>query len=165
MRGFSPSVSDIDVLVVVEDDPPLHAATLRHLGDRLVALPAPGRGLHLSIVTAARAHAPSAPWPFLLHVATAPADTKVIVGIGHHGDPDLVMHYTVVRAAGITVTGQAPAATIGVEPSSGRPTRPRSASCARHRRSSERKPTTSRRWRTRSLAVQGHPPGGLYCSV
>ncbi len=113
LGGFNPLRSDIDVLVVVGDDPPLDATTLRSLGNQLAAVPTVGRGLELSVVTAAAAQEPSAPWPFLLHVTTTPRDTKVVVGADRCGDPDLVMHYTVASAAGIVVRGEPPALTIG----------------------------------------------------
>ena len=113
LGGFNPLRSDIDVLVVVGDDPPLGAATLRSLGGQLATVPSGGRGLELSIVTSTAAHKPSAPWPFLLHLSTAPNDTKVVVGVDRAGDPDLLMHYVAALAAGITVRGEPPARTIG----------------------------------------------------
>jgi hypothetical protein len=113
LGGFNPLRSDIDVLAVFADDPPLDIATLQHLGNQLTTLPAVARGLELSIVTATAAHTPSAPWPFLLHVATAPTGTKVVIGDGRRGDADLLMHYVVTLAAGIVVRGEPPAATIG----------------------------------------------------
>ena len=113
LGGFHPLRSDIDVLVVVGDDAPLDAATLRDLGDQLATVPCGGRGLELSVVTASAALQPSAPWPFLLHVTTAPPGTRVVVGIDRTGDPDLLMHYAVASSAGITVRGEPPARTIG----------------------------------------------------
>ncbi len=73
----------------------------------------PGRGVELSVVTADGARNPAAPWPFLLHVTTDPADAKVVVGPDSGGDPDLVMHYAVCRAAGLAVRGGPPEAVIG----------------------------------------------------
>ena len=113
LGGFNPLRSDVDVLVVVADDPPLETAVLQHLGNHLTAVPNVARGLELSIVTESAARQPSAPWPFLLHVTTAPTDTKVVIGVDRDGDPDLLMHYTVALAAGIVVRGQPPAVTIG----------------------------------------------------
>ena len=113
MGGFNPLRSDIDVLIVVADEPPLDTATLGDLGDRLITVSSSGRGIELSIVTATAAQRPAAQWPFLLHVTIAPGDTKMVVGGGRGGDPDLLMHYVVVRSAGITVSGEPPARTIG----------------------------------------------------
>jgi len=113
LGGFNPLRSDIDVLVVVENVPPLDAATLRDLGNQLIAVPSAGRGLELSVVTTTAARQPSVPWPFLLHVTTARDDAKVVIGVGRDGDPDLVMHYTVVRAAGLTVRGEPPTQLVG----------------------------------------------------
>ncbi|MFT3851823.1 MAG: DUF4111 domain-containing protein [Ilumatobacteraceae bacterium] len=116
LGGFHPRRSDIDVLVIVGDRPPLAAAELKALGGRLVALPLVGRGVELSIVTRDAAQRPSAPWPFLLHVTTAPDDFKIVVGVDHGGDRDLLMHYVVTRSAGIVVRGDPPAETIGPIP-------------------------------------------------
>lgn len=113
LGGFNPLRSDIDILMVLGEDPPLATAMLRYLGNQLATVPSVGRGFELSIVTATAAREPSAPWPFLLHVMTAPTDIKVVVGFGRAGDPDLLMYYAVALAAGIVVRGEPPAETIG----------------------------------------------------
>lgn len=114
LGGFNARRSDVDVLVVVvDDDPSLDAMQLQALGDQLAVVPSVDHGVELSIVTAAAARRPSAPWPFLLHVTTAPDDAKIVVGVDHPGDPDLLMHYAVARAAGIVVSGEPPIQTIG----------------------------------------------------
>ena len=118
LGGWSPERSDVDMLFVTDDgvgDPEVTAvaATLaaREPG-------CPGRGLECSVVTAGQAARPRPPWPFLLHVAHDPAEDRArIVGGGDRpGDPDLLMHYTVCRAAGWPVRGPAPAELIGSVP-------------------------------------------------
>jgi streptomycin 3"-adenylyltransferase len=113
LGGFNPVVSDVDMLIIVDNTPPLDTATLEQFGGVLIGMPSPGRELELSVVASAAARAPSPPWPFLLHVTTSATNLKVIVGHHHSGDPDLLIHYTVVRAAGITVSGQPPLEQIG----------------------------------------------------
>ena len=81
LGGFNPLRSDVDVLVVVADDPPLETSELQHLGNHLTTVPNVARGLELSIVTESAARQPSAPSPLLLHVTTAPTDTKVVIGV------------------------------------------------------------------------------------
>lgn len=64
------------------------------------------RGLELSVVTRQSALQPCWPAPrFELHVTTAPEDSKVVDGHGRPGDPDLVLHYAICRAAGLLVGG------------------------------------------------------------
>jgi streptomycin 3"-adenylyltransferase len=46
-------------------------------------------------------------------MTTEPGDEKVVVGPEAGGDPDLVMHYAVCRAAGLAVRGGPPEALIG----------------------------------------------------
>ena len=108
LGGFDPRRSDVDVLVVVENELPwAHRSALADaLGEE--ALPCPARGLELSVVTRESALHPCWPAPrFELHVTTAPEDSKVVDGHGRPGDPDLVLHYAVCRAAGLLV-GEGP---------------------------------------------------------
>lgn len=49
---------------------------------------------------------------FELHVTTAPEDTKVVDGHGRGGDPDLVLHFAVCRAAGRLLGPGLPAAGV-----------------------------------------------------
>jgi len=106
LGGFEPVVSDVDVLVIVDDRPPLGPTGWRKLGGDLATAAVPGRGIELSVVDLVAAARPAPPWPFLLHVATEPAGAgvspKVVLGEGHGGDPDLLMHYAVAREAGVT---------------------------------------------------------------
>ena len=63
-------VSDIDVLVVSRERSLSAAEELSAvLND---ARACPGVGLEVSVVAARDAAAPAAPWPFVLHVTTAP---------------------------------------------------------------------------------------------
>ena len=100
LGGFDTRRSDVDIVVVSGGAVPraTRAAVAESLGED--ALPCPARGLELSVVTHAAALAPSAHPPFELHVATAPGDSKVVDGDGVGGDPDLVLHFAVCRAAG-----------------------------------------------------------------
>jgi Domain of unknown function (DUF4111) len=124
LGGWRPDRSDVDLLLVTEDgaghrDVDALAAVLS-----TSAAEAPGRGLECSAVTAGQAARPRPPWPFLLHVAVQrsgaqdPGDTRVraVRGKGHPGDPDLLMHYAVCRAAGWAVYGPGPRDVIGSVP-------------------------------------------------
>lgn len=97
--------SDLDVLVVTAD-----AAGVDQLGGALLALTNQGRPLELSVVTAEAAYTPAAPWPFLVHVNSS-AD-EVVFDDGA-GDADLVAHYAITRARGVTILGPPPATVIG----------------------------------------------------
>jgi streptomycin 3"-adenylyltransferase len=111
LGGFVAGRSDVDLLIVVEHEPD----DVPGLGDRLVtaASPSPGRGVELSVVTREQAAAARGPWPFVLHVVTDPADAKVVLGSRVGGDPDLLMHYAVIRSAGATITGPVPGDVFG----------------------------------------------------
>lgn len=114
LGGFIVGRSDVDVLMLV-GPPDLSARRLELLAERvtLAADGCPGVGLELSIVSAAAAARPRPPWPFVVHVTTDPADSKTVFGLGHAGDPDLLMHYAVCRTAGIAVAGPPPDELIG----------------------------------------------------
>lgn len=109
LGGFDPRRSDVDVLVVVENELPLAQRTALAGALSEAALPCPARGLELSVVTKESALHPCWPAPrFELHVTTAPEDSKVVDGHGRPGDPDLVLHYAVCRAAGLLVGDGSP---------------------------------------------------------
>ena len=118
LGGWRPERSDVDVLFVTEDDvsrPELTAAA----AILAAAEPGcPGQGLECSVVTVGQAGRPQAPWPFLLHVARDPGGgrTRIVDGGERPGDPDLLMHYTVCRAAGWPVRGPAAPELIGSVP-------------------------------------------------
>ena len=118
LGGWMPERSDVDMLFVTDDgvgEPDVTAAAAalaaREPGD-------PGRGLECSVVTAGQAARPRPPWPFVLHVAHNPGQgrARIVSGRERPGDPDLLMHYTVCRAAGRPVRGPAPTELIGSVP-------------------------------------------------
>ncbi len=105
LGGWVPERSDVDILFVIADDitgPALTAAAA------LLAAPGidcPGGGLECSVVTASQAGRPTAPWPFVLHVSPAAGGPRLVRGDAMPGDPDLLMHYAVCRAAGRPLLG------------------------------------------------------------
>jgi len=106
--------SDVDVLVVASRPT---REVLERLASVLAAAPGcPGIGLETSVVERDDAANPRAPWPFLLHVTTAPADRKTVWGNEHDGDTDLILHYAVTRELGWAAYGPAPAAAFGEVP-------------------------------------------------
>jgi hypothetical protein len=113
LGGFVDGRSDVDVMFIVAS--PLDEAVLRDAARALTSAsaPCPGRGVELSVVTEDGARHPGAPWPFLVHMTTEPGEEKVVIGPEGGGDPDLVMHYAVCRAAGLAVRGRPPEALIG----------------------------------------------------
>ena len=115
LGDWLPLRSDVDVLVIVTD------TTTREITERLVSVLAgerdgPGAGLEASIVEARAASEPRAPWPFVVHVATAPPDRKIVWGRPGTGDEDLVLHYAVTREFGWAALGPRPDAVIGAIP-------------------------------------------------
>ncbi|WP_154796397.1 nucleotidyltransferase domain-containing protein [Occultella kanbiaonis] len=106
LGGFGPT-SDLDVLVVVRDEP---EADWTSVGGALLSAAEGGRALELSVVRSSEAAAPSPPWPFVLHVNSG-AHLCVLGGDG--GGPDLIAHYAVVRAAGLPLYGPDPSAVVG----------------------------------------------------
>lgn len=112
LGGWLPGQSDVDLLVVVEAEPP---------ADRLEAFAkavcdAPGSPVELSVVTAGLVRSPEPPWPFLLHVNRSPDAVRVVFGAEHRGDPDLLMHCAVTRAAGVALCGPPAAEVFGDAP-------------------------------------------------
>jgi hypothetical protein len=118
MGGWVRGRSDIDLLLVAAARP--GSAAVAAIGRALLAAAAvcPGRELECSVVTGAQAGRPAAPWPFVLHVAAGPGSPGRVVRPGPRapGDPDLLMHYAVCRAAGWPVCGPPPGELIGVVP-------------------------------------------------
>ncbi len=142
LGGWVPDRSDVDMLFVAEDG--ARGPDVDALASVLAASApeGPGRGLECSVVTVGQASRPQPPWPFLLHVAhdradvPQPGDTRelggalgpggafgpgsaqvrVVRGDGHPGDPDLLMHYAVCRAAGWATCGPGPRDLIGSVP-------------------------------------------------
>ena len=118
LGGWLPELSDVDMLFVTENG--VGGPEVTEAGAALAARKPgdPGRGLECSVVTAGQAGRPRAPWPFLLHVAHDPGQdqARIVDGSEQPGDTDLLMHYTVCRAAGWPVRGPAPAELIGSVP-------------------------------------------------
>jgi streptomycin 3"-adenylyltransferase len=104
LGGFGPG-SDLDVLVVAEGE-----ADWPGLGSQLLAEGGHPRPLELSVVAASAALHPAPPWPYHLHVNSG--ELRFGLGAGR-GDPDLIAHYVVTRAAGVAVIGPPPDAAFG----------------------------------------------------
>jgi streptomycin 3"-adenylyltransferase len=110
LGDFMWGVSDLDVLVVVDDALSEEAiSSLAGVLSRDREMPA--TGVEASIVDRSVAAEPGPPWPFRVHVTTDPSDRRIVRGPGHAGDPDLALHYLVVRNAGWSACG-APAADV-----------------------------------------------------
>jgi hypothetical protein len=107
MGAFVPSRSDIDVLTVTERTlvSAAKVAVAEALSER--SLPCPGVGLELSIVTAESAGTPSDSPAFELHMGTE--EDVVLDGADHAGDPDLVVHFAMASARGVSLLGPRPA--------------------------------------------------------
>jgi predicted nucleotidyltransferase len=101
MGSFVPTRSDVDILVVTSGRVPPDSKAA--LADALSALPCPGVGLELSVVTVESVRTPSDAPAFELHMNT-PGNRLVDGGSGP-GDPDLVAHFAMARARGVTMLG------------------------------------------------------------
>jgi len=102
LGGWLPGRSDLDLLVVVPQAPPV---------DRLDAFAKAvadltGPPIELSVIEQALARRPRAPWAFLAHVSG-----RRIVAAGV--DPDLAIDLAVTRSAGVTLRGPAADELIG----------------------------------------------------
>ena len=103
LGDYDPARSDVDILAVCAA--PLGATERARLGPALGrdALPCPaGSGLEFSLVTQAAARDPSRTPAFELHGWDGHG--RVYPGDGR-GDPDLPLHYAVVRQTGIAIFG------------------------------------------------------------
>jgi streptomycin 3"-adenylyltransferase len=100
LGGFDGRRSDVDMILVCGGRLP--AGDRAALADAFAgaALACPATGLELSVVQRSVAANPTARPPFELHVTTGPGDIKVVDGCSVHGDADLVLHFSVCRAAG-----------------------------------------------------------------
>lgn len=94
--------SDVDIVAV--SDEPLTDNECNAVAERFSSesLSCPARGLELHIVDRAAVEDLVESPPFQLHIATP---DRVIVGHGRGGDPDLVMHYAVLRERGVALAG------------------------------------------------------------
>lgn len=118
LGGWVPGRSDVDMLFVAADG--ISSSAVTRMGEVLCAGAGrcPGRELECSVVTLAQARQPAPPWPFALHVTAGPGQPgRMVRPEGpSRGDPDLLMHYAVCRAAGRPVYGPPPQDLIGVVP-------------------------------------------------
>jgi streptomycin 3"-adenylyltransferase len=117
LGGWVAGRSDVDILLVVGDDTDDRAVSA--IGEVLAAeaVRCPGAGgLEVSVVAVSAAARPAAPWPFILHGSPGPEGLRLVDGRGHPGDADLIMHYAVVRDAGIAVAGPPPRECVGPVP-------------------------------------------------
>ena len=112
LGDFQPGRSDLDVLLVVEDD--TEEAAIRTIAATLAQeRPSMAVGLEASVVERSDALRARPPWRFRTHVSTAPTDRTVVFGVEHPGDPDLALHYVVARHSGWASTGPPPAEVFG----------------------------------------------------
>lgn len=117
LGGWRSQVSDVDLLVVLADNvDPMPAGALADAAVSTLAL-CPGTGLELSVVTRAGAAAPRQPWRFVVHIGgSTEGEPAVVMGEGHAGDPDLLLHYAVCREVGWRLMGPPAVEVIGPVP-------------------------------------------------
>lgn len=110
LGDFSDGRSDVDVIAVSAR--PLSSKEKEVVAERLSesSLPCPATGLEFHVVQKADLVLSEAP-RFELHLATSTdgKPDRVVDGDGRRGDPDLVMHFAVLREHGRPVRGPAPA--------------------------------------------------------
>jgi predicted nucleotidyltransferase len=108
LGDFSEDRSDVDVLAVSSRSlsPEEKKAITEQLSQAL--LPCPATGLEFHAVCRGDIAARKAP-PFELHLATSTdgRPDRAVDGHGHPGDPDLVMHFAVLRDHGRALLGPA----------------------------------------------------------
>jgi Domain of unknown function (DUF4111) len=110
MGDYDPARSDVDILAVCAA--PLGPGERARLGAALGrdALPCPaGAGLEFSLVTQAAARDPGRAPAYELHGWDD--EGRVRPG-GERGDPDLPLHFAVVRQVGLAVYGPPPAGVV-----------------------------------------------------
>jgi Aminoglycoside adenylyltransferase, C-terminal domain len=103
MGSFIPTRSDVDVLAVTQESLPTTAKLAVISALRQAALPCPGVGLEMSIVTVGSTSTSSSYPPFELHIATA--EDTVVDGADSQGDADLIAHFAMAREHGIALLG------------------------------------------------------------
>ncbi|MBO0831568.1 MAG: DUF4111 domain-containing protein [Actinobacteria bacterium] len=117
LGGWIQRRSDVDMMFVAADR--IGGSDVERISRalRTAALPCPGREMECSVVTVAQAAQPTPPWRFVLHVAVGFGPDRVVRPSSQSpGDPDLLMHYAVCRAAGWPVYGPPAAELIGAIP-------------------------------------------------
>jgi len=113
LGGWVADRSDVDILFVAADDVANQAVTAASELLETSGHDCPGRGLECSMVTVGQARDPAPPWPFLLHMTAGVHGKGLVLGRGHPGDPDLLIHYAVCREAGLGLLGPPPREMIG----------------------------------------------------
>jgi hypothetical protein len=103
MGAFVPSRSDVDVLVVTRTSLSPMAKELVAESSSETALPCPGVGLELSVVTLSSLGDDLDQPSFELHLDTR--ESRVVDGRDRSGDPDLVSHVAMARARGRILVG------------------------------------------------------------
>jgi hypothetical protein len=108
MDAFVPTRSDVDVLVVSRAPlaPAVKLAVASELSE--AALPCPGVGLEVSIVTLDSARSSSDRPAFELHMDTQENTVDHGArhpGARHPGDPDLIAHFAMARVRGVALMG------------------------------------------------------------
>src|SRR5688500_14680340 len=111
LGGFVPGHSDVDVLAVVRG-PVDQRLVADAVHSAAAAGRCPGRGLEMSVITAATARS-LGDCPFELHVTTEPGGPRTVLGRDHPGDPDLVLHAAVCRRHGVALAGPHPRRVFG----------------------------------------------------
>lgn len=128
LGGFVWGRSDLDVLAVVSEgdadgeaegegdaDSEPHERDWAAVGAAVSTVGDEWTPLELSVIRRSLAESPHEPWDFAVHVTVsdgAQRDSRVVLDRGD-GDPDLLLHLAVVRAAGIALHGPAPAELVG----------------------------------------------------
>ncbi|WP_195849184.1 aminoglycoside adenylyltransferase domain-containing protein [Arsenicicoccus cauae] len=118
LGGFVRGRSDLDVLAVVsegEGEGQPHERDWAAVGAAVSTVGDEWTPLELSVIRRSLAESPHEPWDFAVHVTAsdgAQPDSRVVLDRGD-GDPDLLLHLAVVRAAGIALHGPAPAELVG----------------------------------------------------
>lgn len=107
MGAFTPGRSDIDALAVCTTR--LSAERSTQLGEALAAIPTPGSGgdLEFTLIAQATMRVPSEAPAFEVHVSTH-EEPFVVDGHNRPGDEDLVIHFAMARARGISLYGPEP---------------------------------------------------------
>jgi Domain of unknown function (DUF4111) len=118
LGGWVPGRSDVDILFIAADGLPEAVAPEMTRLLLEVGGACPGSALECSVVTVTQAAEPVPPWEFVLHVVAGPGEPGRVVRPDGllRGDRDLIMHYTVCRAAGWAVSGPPPRDLIGPVP-------------------------------------------------
>lgn len=117
LGGYRSDRSDLDMLVVTERG--LADGDCEGVVAALDDVVYPANGLEMTLLTKAEAAQPDAHAPsFQLHVTTRGRDgaIRAVDGRNGEGDRDLVLHFAVCRAVGVTLVGPPPEGTLASIP-------------------------------------------------